>query len=357
MPRTGSVDLPLHPGKCPKWLFGRMKKLAHSVSEIIIEEHGTREYLFRLSNPMFFQSFGCALGFDWHSSGLTTTVSGAIKEALTPEMGVVACGGKGKTSRKTPEEIEKGSENLGVSTKKTDDLLKATKLSAKVDSNCIQDNYGLYHHSFLFDENGTWTVIQQGMNESNKYARRYHWFDTDNFVDAPANEIIGFKEKAVLNLVSRESEETRKTSVDLIKDDPVHLQRHFQGQTTLFGDNKLPRRHEILKCDLTKRDWQMLRNAYEMQPGNYEELVALRGIGGKGLRSLALVSKLVYGTEPDWKDPVKYSFAHGGKDGIPYPVNKKVYDETIDFLRQAFIEAKAEKREKLRALKRLEKIV
>jgi len=357
MPRTGSVDLPLHPGKCPKWLFGRMKKLANSVSEIIIEEYGTREYLFRLSNPMFFQSLGCALGFDWHSSGLTTTVSGAIKEALSPEMGVVACGGKGKTSKKTPEEIKKHSEELGVTTKKTDELLKATKLSAKVDSNCIQDNYGLYHHTFLFDEKGTWTVIQQGMNESNKYARRYHWFDTDNFVDAPPNEIIGFQENSVLNLVSNESKETRKASVDLIKDNPVHLQKHFEGQTTLFGDSKLPKRHEILNCDLTKRDWQMLKNAYEMQPGNYEELVGLKGMGGKGLRSLALVSKLIYGTEPDWKDPVKYSFAHGGKDGIPYPVNKKVYDETMDFLRQAFIESKAEKREKLMALKRLEKMV
>jgi len=355
--RTGSVDLPLHPGKCPRWLFGRMRKLAHAVSEIIIDEHGTGEYLFRLSNPMFFQSLGCTLGFDWHSSGLTTTVCGAIKEALSEDMGVVACGGKGKTSRKTPDEIAEKSEKLGVSTKRTEKLLKATKLSAKVDSNCIQDSYCLYHHTFLFDENGTWTVIQQGMHDAKGYARRYHWFDTNNFVEAPPNEIIGFEEKTVLNLVSDESEETRKASVDLVKDNPIHLQKYVEGQSTLFGEIKLPKRHEILNCDLTERDWRMLQNAYEMQPGNYEELVALRGMGAKGLRSLALVSKLIYGAEPDWKDPVKYSFAHGGKDGIPYPVNRKVYDESIEFLRNALIEAKTERNEKMKALKRLERLI
>ncbi len=306
---------------------------------------------------MFFQSFGCALGFDWHSSGLTTTVCGAIKEALSEDMGVVACGGKGKTSRKTPSEIEEKSEKLGVSTKKTEKLLKATKLSAKVDSNCIQDDYGLYHHTFLFDENGAWTVIQQGMHDAKGYARRYHWFDADAFVENPPNEIIGFEEKTVLNLVSDDSDETRRASVDLIKDNPVHLQKYVEGQRTLFGDVKLPRRHEIMNCDLTKRDWQMLQNAYEMQPGNYEELVGLKGIGAKGLRSLALVSKLIYGAEPDWKDPVKYSFAHGGKDGIPYPVNRKVYDESIEFLRNAFIEAKVEKKEKLKALRRMERLI
>ncbi len=355
--KTGSVDLPLHPGKCPKWLFGRMKRLARAVSEIIIEEYGTQEYLFRLSNPMFFQSFACTLGFDWHSSGTTTTTCGALKEALGDDLGIAACGGKGKTSRKTPEEIAEKSEKLGVGTKKTEKLLKATKLSAKVDSNCIQDNYCLYHHTFLFDENGAWAVIQQGMHDEKGYARRYHWFDADTFVENPPNEIIGFEEKTVLNLVSEDSKETRKASVDLVKDNPVHLREYVEGQRTLFGETTLPKRHYILNCDLKKRDWQMLQNAYEMQPENYEELVALRGIGAKGLRSLALVSKLVYGAEPDWKDPVKYSFAHGGKDGIPYPVNRKVYDESIEFLRNALIEAKTEKNEKMKALKRLERLI
>lgn len=356
--KTGSIDLPLHPGSCPRWLFSRMRRLAAALSEVIIDEYGTEEYLRRLSNPTFFQSFICVSGMDWHSSGGTTTLSAAIKLALDDlEMGVVACGGKGKTSKKTPEEIEKGSEKLGVSTKRTEELLKATKLSAKVDSNCIQDNYCLYHHTFLFDEKGTWTVIQQGMHDEKGYARRYHWFDTENFVEAPPNEIIGFEEKTVLNLVSNESEETRKASVDLVKDNPVHLEKYVEGQRTLFSEIVLPERHEILNCDLTKRDWKMLQNAYEMQPENYEELVALRGMGGKGLRSLALVSKLIYGAEPDWKDPVKYSFAHGGKDGYPYMVNRKVYDESIEFLRDALIEAKAEKNEKKKALKRLESLI
>ncbi|MEM4359612.1 MAG: DUF763 domain-containing protein [Candidatus Bilamarchaeaceae archaeon] len=354
--KTGSMELPLHIGKCPPWLFAKMKVLAGSISEIIIEEYGSREFLFRLSNPLFFQAFGCALGFDWHSSGLTTTVCGALKEGINANIGIAVCGGKGKTSRKTPDEILKKSERLGISSKETEALIKATRLSAKVDNNCIQDGYQLYHHLFLFDELGNWAVIQQGMNGLRGYARRYHWFNTKNFVEAPQNEIIGFKEDEVLNLVSRNSENTRKASVDLVRDNPIRLQKYLNGQSTLFGNFRMPQRHEILECDLTKRDWEMLHAAYEYQPQNYEELVALRGIGAKSLRALALLSKLIYGTEVDWKDPIKYSFAHGGKDGIPYPVEREIYDESIEFLRDAVTEARIEKREKLTALKRLEAV-
>jgi len=335
-----------------------MRRLAGALSEVIIDEYGTEEYLRRLSNPTFFQSFICVSGMDWHSSGGTTTLSAAIKLALADlDLGIVGCGGKGKTSRKTSEEIEKYGEVFSLSDSKIDMLRKSSRMAARVDQNCVQDGYQLYHHTFLFDENGAWTVIQQGMHDESRYARRYHWFDADSFVENPPNEIIGFEEEKVLNLVSNDSEETRKASVDLIKDNPVHLQKYVEGQRTLFGETKMPKRHEIMNCDLTKRDWRMLQNAYEMQPGNYEELVGLKGMGAKGLRSLALVSKLIYGTDADWKDPVKYSFAHGGKDGIPYPVNRKVYDESIDFLRNAFIDAKIEKKEKLKALRRMEKLI
>lgn len=326
---------------------------------MIIDEHGTLELLKRLSDPMFFQSFACAIGFDWHSSGTTTTACGALKEALTEDMGVVACGGKGKTSKKTPEEISIFADRFNLSEAKRKSLLEATTLTAKVDSSCVQDGYELYHHSFFMDENGNWAVVQQGMNGNNKYARRYHWFTTDNFVDGPSENIAGMKkENGVLNLVSSETQDARVRAVELVQDNPLQLQKYFTGQTTLFDSEHrmLPERHEILKCDLSKKDWEMLKHAYELQPQNYKELVSLHGMGKKKLRALALVSRLIYGTRLDWKDPVKYSFAHGGKDGVPYPVDRESYDHTIGFLRNAIYDAKIGAKEKCDALRRLASI-
>lgn len=353
--RTGAVELPLHGGRCPPWLFGRMRPLAKAISRVIIDEYGSAELLGRLSDPMFFQSLGCVLGFDWHSSGLTTTVCGALKEALSPEMGVVACGGKGKTSMKSPKEVEKHSDDFNLSEAKRKALLEATRLSAKIDSSCVQDGYSLYHHSFFMDEKGNWAVVQQGMNDLNGYARRYHWLETENFVDGPPEKIAGTKTEDVLNLVSRETREMREKSLGLVQDSPSRLKKYFTGQTTLFDCDirKMPERHEILKCDLKKQDWQMLQHAYELQPENYRELVSLHGMGGKKLRALALVSRLLYGNKLDWKDPVRYSFAHGGKDGIPFPVDRKNYDHTIGFLREMIEDSEMEKEEKRNALKRL----
>lgn len=347
--RTGTMDLPLHSGRCPPWLFSRMKSLSHEISAIIINTYGTRELLLRLSSPVFFQALGCALGFDWHSSGLTTTTCGALKEALSAEIGVVAAGGKGKTGRETILEIGKNAERFGIP---EENLRKASILTAKVDSSCIQAGYDLYHHSFFFDEEGNWAVVQQGMNAENKYARRYHWFNASAFVDGPDNKITGTREKEALNLVSEKSGEARKAAVDLVKDNPARLQKYFSGQATLFdAHHSLPARHEILPCDLGKKDWEALHAAYELQPENYEELVCIRGMGKKKLRALALLSKLIYGTELDWNDPVKYSFAHGGKDGIPYPVDMPAYDDSISFLKEVIRESKSG--EKTRALQRL----
>jgi len=356
--RTGSVDLPLHPGKCPPWLFQRMKPLSKAISQIIIDEYGTPELLKRLSDPMFFQSLACVIGFDWHSSGTSTTTCGALKEALTSDMGMVACGGKGKASKKTPTEIQKYSDEFGLSESKKSSFLEATRLSAKVDSSCVQDGYDLYHHSFFMDEKGNWAVVQQGMNDASGYARRYHWLDTDNFVDGPSESIAGMKKEndgSVLNLVSPGTQDARHAAVALIQDNPLRLQKYFTGQTTLFDSSffALPERHEILKCDMSKKDWEMLERAYEIQPKNYKELVSLNGMGKKKLRALALVSKLLYGSELDWKDPVKYSFVHGGKDGIPYPVDRESYDHTIRFLHDAINGAKLGEEEKKGALKRL----
>ncbi len=344
-----TIDLPLHPGKCPAWLFTRMRSLSREIVSVIIDNYGSRELLLRLSDPMFFQALSCAIGFDWHSSGTTTTTCGALKEALTIDLGIAVAGGKGRASRNTLQEIQQKSDYLGACEKK---LRKASILTAKVDSSVIQDGYNLYHHSFLFDEKGNWCVIQQGMNPANHYARRYHWFNADRFVASPPNKIAGSKEKETLNLSSCQCEDSRKVSLDLVKDNPNHLRKYFGGQTTLLDTHyALPARHEIFKSDLSKKDWEILHNAYELQPKNYEELVCLQGMGKKKLRALGLLAKLIHGTELDWKDPVKYSFAHGGKDGIPYPVDRTTYQNSISFLQDVLAETKSG--EKSKALSRL----
>lgn len=326
-----------------------MRPLSREISRIIIDNHGTGEFLRRLSDPMFFQAVGCVLGFDWHSSGLTTTTCGALKEAGLIDFGIAVAGGKGRRSKETLGEIGILSGKMGLDAGK---LEKASTLSAKVDSSCIQAGYDLYHHSFLFDEKGNWAVIQQGLNDSNGYARRYHWFNSEVFVDSPPLDIAGRAEPEALNLVSGESGEARKVSVDLVCDNPVHYKKYFDGQMRLTDDfTAFPSRHEILPCDLTRRDWEVLQDAYELQPENYEELISIRGMGRKKIRALALLAKLIHGIRLDWKDPVKYSFAHGGKDGIPYPVDRSTYENSISFLRDIILEAKSGEKE--RALRKL----
>ncbi len=341
-----AVYLPLHHGTCPPWLFGRMKKIVGEIGSIIIDDYGVNELLRRLSSPMFFQALGCLAGFDWHSSGLTTTLCGALREGFKEKgLPIAICGGKGKSSLKTPEEIAIKAEDFGLSTAKTDGLIRASKLSARVDNNCIQDGYVLYHHVFMFDERGRWCVVQQGMNERNSYARRYHWYDSERFVEQPNECIVGIKQTDVLNLVSRESKDVRDTSLNIVRED-IH---RLIESTKLFCETVFPKRHIILKQDLSKRDWEVLKKAYELQPESYEELICLKGMGAKKLRALALLSKIIYGKEADWKDPVKYSFAHGGKDGIPYPVDKNLYDDSIAFLRRVAEKSSLDKR----ALKKL----
>jgi hypothetical protein len=349
-----SVDLPLHPGKCPKYLFPLMKQLSREMGNLIVAEYGAKELIRRFSDPMFFQAWGCAVAYDWQSSGLTTTTTAAIKEAEIE--GLAVCGGKGKTSKKTISEIEQRGDEFGISSKSIERMQYSSRLAAKVDSSCILDGYNLYHHTFFFDEKGEWIVIQQGMNDQNGYARRYHWQKTDNFVDSPPDLIAGFKEKEVLSTVSKENEQVRKSSVDLINDNPIHLRRYLTGQTTLttYDDNFVfPTHHEIIKEDLPEKDWRYLQQIYEYQPKNYEEMVSLKGMGGRKIRALALLSKLVHGTELDWKDPVKFSFAHGGKDGIPYPVDEPNYAHSIEFLKETVKQTKLGNEEKSSVLKRL----
>ena len=369
MKRTGTVNLPLHGGKAPRWLFNRMVKLAGEISDIIIYEYGQDEFLRRISNPYWFQAFGCVLGFDWHSSGLSTTTCGALKMSLSPgEHGIVVAGGKGGTSRKAPEEIQESGDSFSLSSKRIEELVDASKLSAKVDNSCVQDSYQLYHHCFFLTEKGGWAVVQQGMNDS--YARRYHWLGesvgkgADEFVNEPhAGICCDMREEEVLDLTASDSKETRKVSLDLVKDNPVHIEGILNSnnpQKILSEFNQgftMPAHHPVLDIDVGRQGMKVLRKAYEIQPESYEELISLRGMGPKRIRALALISDLLYGTEPSWKDPVKYSFTHGGKDGFPFPVQRKVYDDSVQSLKDAVEQAKLGRKEKLYAIKRLHEFI
>lgn len=342
--KVGICDLPLHYGSCPRWLFKRMKKLGRAVSEIIIYEFGKDEFLRRISDPFFFQSFACVLGFDWHSSGVTTTVTGALKEGLGNDLGLAVLGGKGRASRKTPQEIESLENIFSLSISKIESLKYASRLAAKIDNNCIQAGFVLYHHSFFVTEDGKWAIVQQGLNSETRYARRYHWLSekVKSFVVEPHLAICcDYKGKA-LNMVAEESEECRKTSVDLVKDNPESLKKYLL----------LDRKHEI---DL--KNFKGLMNAHEFQPKNYEALVAVKGLGAKSIRALALISSLIYDAEPSWRDPVKFSFSHGGKDGYPYPVDKKTYDKSIEILKTAVDNAKLGSKEKIEAVRRLKDFI
>ena len=370
MKRTGSVDLPLHGGKAPRWLFARMVKLSSALTDVLVYEYGRDEFLRRISDSYWFQAFSCVIGFDWHSSGTTTTACGALKMGLDPEKtGIMVAGGKGRASRNTISEIEKAGDLFSLSSQKVARLQYSSRMSAKVDNSCVQDGYQLYHHCFFLTEKGNWAVIQQGMSDS--YARRYHWLSDNvkSFVEEPHTGICAQKmEESVLNLTAKDSSETRKASLDLVKDNPRHIGKYVLGarpQKTLmeYGANdsaehySLPAHHPVMDIDLGKNGMEILRKAYELQPKNYEELISLQGMGPKKIRALALISELVYGTKPSWRDPAKYSYAHGGKDGFPYPVHRNTYDSTIDTLRDALEQAKLEKKDKIDAIKRLHEYI
>lgn len=358
--KTGTADLPLHYGHCPRWLFKRMAKLSGAIAEAIVLEFGRDEFLKRLSDPFFFQSLGCVVGFDWHSSGLTTTLCGALKEGIKPEdMGIAILGGKGKMSRMVLGEIERIGDIFSISTKNIERLKYSSKMSAKIDNVVLQDGYQLYHHCFILTEDCKWSVIQQGLNIQNNYARRYHWLSekVKSFVIEPHSAICCDKKDRVLNMIAEESEDCRKCSVDIIKERPEFIFRAFMnGQSVLkdFSCNKrlkMGKIHEIPEMD--KRNVETLKRVYEIQPDDYEELVSINGVGYKIIRALALISDLIYGEKPSWKDPVKFSFAHGGKDRIPYPVDRENYDRSIEVLKTAIENAKLGKRDKLNALKDL----
>lgn len=349
--KKGETTLPLHGGKAPRWLFKRMKKLARGISLVIVEEFGPEELLKRLSDPHWFQAFGCALGFDWHSSGLTTTVCGAMKEGLKgleKDTGIHLCGGKGKQSLKTPDDIATYCQEKGND---PSDLIYASRMSAKVDNTAVQDGYQLYHHSFFFLEDDTWCVVQQGMNDDSGKARRYHWLSDsfETFTNEPQEAVCTEQShQHVLNMVDQESEGAREASSELARrQEPEELM-------TELIKFELPDRHHITRADVaTPRLKKNLTKAYEEQPEDYEDLLDTEGVGPKTIRALSLLGEIIYGEEPSFQDPARYSFAHGGKDGHPYPVNRSLYDSSIQFLEEMVNKADLDHSDKKQALKKL----
>jgi hypothetical protein len=338
-----------------------MIRLSHAISKVMIDEYGQAEFLRRLSDPLWFQAFGCVLGFDWHSSGVTTVVAGVLKQALKSDVHAISiAGGKGKKSTSVKKDIPLLAEKFGLSSTKIDSLLHASRMAAKVDSAAVQDGYSLYHHVILFDERGNWAVVQQGMNAASRMARRYHWLSSDiqNFVCEPHTGIISDRKNgSALDMTAALSQENQKVCVDLVKGDTNNLKSsvyRLAAKDTLdqwLGSNEVI---DNSGYEMPKRlDWDLFKRIYDIQPRNYEELLSIKGLGGETVRALSLVAELIYGTRASWTDPVKYSFAHGGKDGVPYPVARKVYDESIRYLCGAIEGAEMEREERTNALRKL----
>lgn len=350
--RTGVAELPLHAGKTPRWLFERMVRLAREIMCHIVAEYGEEEALRRLSDPFWFQAFGCALGFDWHSSGVTTTTCGAVKMALRgleSDLGLYAAGGKGATSRRTPAEITVASEILG---RDPAPLIYASRIAAKVDNAAVQDMHQLYHHAFFFTKGGSWCIVQQGMSPVTRTARRYHWLGEKitSFVVEPHAAVCCDVRGVRLNLVAEESGEARVRAAEIAARPPKETLSLIERAPKLV----LPRRELLTLADIDPRYLhKILLKTYERAPKDFETLLGIEGVGPKTLRALALVSELIFGAKASTRDPARFAFAHGGKDRTPYPVDRATYDKTIDVLHDALDHARVDRSEKVKALKRL----
>jgi hypothetical protein len=350
--RSGTANLPLHSGRAPAWLFSRMVRLAREITAHIVAEYGSDEVLRRLADPYWFQAFGCVLGFDWHSSGVTTTVTGALKEGLRGtehELGIYAGGGKGAVSRKTPGEITSFCERLSMDPRP---LVYASRISAKVDSAAVQDGYQLYHHAFFFTPSGGWCVVQQGMNDDDGMARRYHWLAAKvrSYVNEPHAAICAEAQAPTLNLVASESDATRGNSAELAREKPRVVLSALRELPLL----SMPKRHAVMIADVNAQHLEkILLKTYERAPKDFETLLGMEGVGARTLRALALASEVIYGTPASTRDPARFSFAHGGKDGTPFPVDIETYDKTVEVLRAAVNKANIDRSERVKALKRL----
>ncbi len=362
MASRATIDLPLHDGRVPRWLYDRMVKLAECILGIIVDEYGVKGLLERMADPLWFQAFACTLGYDWDSSGATTVTCAAIKEALSKrDLGVKACGGKGKASKLTLQEIPVVCKLYGFEDQ-AQSFIKISKLVAKVDTAAIQAGYQLYHHTFLIAEDGSWAVIQQGMRPEEGYARRFHWLSSEvkSFVEEPHKGIIGnVIHQNVLNLIDRESREARRICIELAGEGPERIKRllraalsRVKGPLDMWIQRQGAITIEAYKLP-QKVNWQALEEALRIRPSSFEELLLIEGMGPLTIRSLALIADLIFGAKLSWRDPVKYAFAFGGKDGVPHPVDVKRMDEAIRFLMNAVDKAKVGWKEKREALRRL----
>ena len=393
---SGHADLPLHTGTVPRWLADRMMVFGTLITESLVENFGPDEVLVRLSDPLWFQSFGAVMGMDWHSSGITTSVMYALKRGLNPrakELGIYVCGGRGKYSRLTPDELLEIASREGLN---GDELVRNSKLVAKVDNNAVQDGFQLYQHNFVLTRNGNWTVVQQGMNGAEKKARRYHWCSTNlrSFVEEPHSGVVGDNRGKILNLTDTEAKGARNSILEMSREEPERMLREIvqigkpASQMILMQDGKsvggvagkstalpeqqelfpelqetnersivMPTHHEVLAQDVDlKRLGGVLATAYESQPKDFESLMLTPGLGPRTLQSLALVSEVIYGTPSRFTDPARFSFAHGGKDGHPFPVPLKIYDESIRVLRDSIEKSKLGYKDKSDCIRRLHNV-
>lgn len=353
MKRSGTADLPLHGGRVPPWLAERMTTLGTAICESVLYHYGTSELLTRLSDPFWFQALGCVMGMDWHSSGITTSVVGALKRGLSPraqELGIYICGGRGRQSRKTPDELRAIAHRRGFD---GDTLVRASRLTARVDNNAIADGFQLYLHSFILSNRGEWAVVQQGMNDATAMARRYHWHSATvrDFVTEPHTAIVGEPQGAIMNLVDAHAAPAQRALLEIVREHP---------ERTLHEARKLtmPRHHDVRATDVDlKRLGAVLAAAYEREFHDFAELILLEKLGPRTLQSLALVAEVVHGTPTRFNDPARFSFAHGGKDGHPFPVPLKTYDHSIAVLRRGLDSAKLGNPEKIEGFRRLDRCV
>jgi len=349
MQRSGHADLPLHYGTVPRWLAERMALLGGAIVEAIVMEYGKAEVVKRLSDPAWFQSLGCVMGMDWHSSGITTSVMGALKRSVNPiskELGIYICGGRGKHSRNTPQELMAVADKTGLN---GHELVRSSRLSAKVDNTAIQDGFQIYLHSFVLTDEGHWSVIQQGLNDATGYARRYHWHSSEmkSFTEEPHTFVLGKNQGQILNLTHKDATTAKDGIIAISKENPDKMLAEIKKII-------LPSHHDVQPKDVDlKRLGAVLALAQELPTHDFESLLLLEGLGPRTLQSLTLVSEVIHGTPSRFSDPARFSFAHGGKDGHPFPVPTKVYDESISVLRNSIEKARLGQSDKLKALNAL----
>jgi hypothetical protein len=353
MKRSGVADLPLHGGRVPQWLAERMARLGTAITETIVRDYGTSAFLSRLSDPFWFQAFGAVMGMDWHSSGITTSVMGALKRGLAPradELGIYICGGRGRFSRNTPQELRALAERRGFD---GEALVRTSRLTARIDNNAIADGFQIYLHSFVMTANGEWAVVQQGLNDRSGMARRYHWHSAAvrDFVAEPHTGIVGENQGVIMNLVDAEAGPAQTALLDIAHEKPEKIlsaARHL----------RLPNHHEVRAKNVDlKRLGAVLAVAYERDFHDFAELLLMENLGPRTLQSLALVAEVVHGAPSRFSDPARFSFAHGGKDRHPFPVPLKTYDESLNFLRTSLDAAKVGDRDKLDGFRRLDSFV